>query len=185
MIDGRCLSNDKSLSSSFQEDGSRHVLYTVYSRAYSISTLYNGIQLPRTVSRPCMVYSAVYRIQRYTAVYSGIQYTAIQRYTVYSVYTLPLNASRADTRDARARPTPRTQRRRRHHRQPLSMSPPSGPTWRASGPRRARMKFPKFRQVSSLPLRIGSKNETPSHPRSRRGPREPTEQKRHGMKPQT
>ena len=81
MIDGRCLSNDKSLSSSFQEDGSRHVLYTVYSRAYSISTLYNGIQLPRTVSRPCMVYSAVYRIQRYTAVYSiqpysGIQYTA-------------------------------------------------------------------------------------------------------------
>ena len=78
MIDGRCLSNDKSLSSSFQEDGSRHVLYTVYSRAYSISTLYNGIQRTHTVPRSCMVYSTVYRIQRYT-VYSHTAVYSIQR----------------------------------------------------------------------------------------------------------
>ena len=86
MIDGRCLSNDKSLSSSFQEDGSRHVLYTVYSRAYSISTLYT-VYSPRTLCHGLVWYTALYTvysgIQRYTAVYSIQPYSGIQ-YTAYT-----------------------------------------------------------------------------------------------------
>ena len=42
-------------------------------------------------SRAIQLYSA---IQRYTALYSAIHYTAIYRYTLYNLYNTPLSATR-------------------------------------------------------------------------------------------